>query len=539
MDPIYVTGHRNPDTDSIVSAMAYARLRNALGDNEYTAARLGRINDETQRVLDRFGYEPPVLIHNLRNQVSDLNYDTPPMLNHAVTVNHAWQTLQKDETVVALPVVNDDGTLHGMLSTNNIASNDMLSLTRPEVKDIPVFNLVSALDGNIILDAGTPTNSISGHVTIALPANGEEALTLTPNTILVCGHQPEIIMEAMRASVSCVIVCQSAIPDAAHEITGSNTIIISTPQEPYRAARMIFQSLPVSRVCRTTDLCAVHLNDYVDDVREVVLNTKHRAYPVLDENDMVVGTLSRVHLLRPRKKRVVLVDHNEIAQSVPGLDQAEIVEIIDHHRLADVQTGNPIYMRNEPVGSTTTIVAGMFMERGLMPSPRMAGIIACAILSDTLMFKSPTCTAKDVNMAERMAMIAHVTVEELGHLIFSASTSSDKAPEDILFSDFKEFMITDHTLGVGQVVTLDSDGILSRKSEFLSVMRKKMEDRHYDMMIFMITDMLHEGSHLLFLGESDVIAQAFNSQPEANEVFLPGILSRKKQIIPSLSVFWG
>lgn len=539
MDPIYVTGHRNPDTDSIVSAMAYARLRNALGDNEYTAARLGRINDETQRVLDRFGYEPPVLIHNLRNQVSDLNYDTPPMLNHAVTVNHAWQTLQKDETVVALPVVNDDGTLHGMLSTNNIASNDMLSLTRPEVKDIPVFNLVSALDGNIILDAGTPTNSISGHVTIALPANGEEALTLSPNTILVCGHQPEIIMEAMRANVSCVIVCQSAIPDAAHEITDSNTIVISTPQEPYRAARMIFQSLPVSRVCRTTDLCAVHLNDYVDDVREVVLNTKHRAYPVLDENDQVIGTLSRVHLLRPRKKRVVLVDHNEIAQSVPGLDQAEIVEIIDHHRLADVQTGNPIYMRNEPVGSTTTIVAGMFMERGLMPSPRMAGIIACAILSDTLMFKSPTCTAKDVNMAERMALIAHVTIEELGHLIFSASTSSDKSPEDILFSDFKEFMITDHTLGVGQVVTLDSDGILTRKSEFLAVMRKKMEERHYDMMIFMITDMLHEGSHLLFLGESDVIAQAFNSQPENNEVFLPNILSRKKQIIPSLSVFWG
>ena len=539
MDPIYVTGHRNPDTDSIVSAMAYARLRNALGDNEYIAGRLGRINDETQRVLDRFGYEPPVLLHNMRNQVSDLNYDTPPMLNAAVTVNHAWQVLKKDDTVPALPVTNDDGTLFGMLSANNIASNDMLSLSRPEIKDIPVFNLVSALEGNIVLDLGTPTNSISGRVIMAIPANGDEGLILPPDSILVCGHQPDIIMNAIRDNVACVIVCQSAIPDAAREITGSNTIVISTPHEPYRAARMIFQSVPVSFVCRKDDLCAVHLNDYVDDVREVVLNTKHRAYPVLDENDQVVGTLSRVHLLRPRKKRVVLVDHNEVSQSVPGLDQAEIVEIIDHHRLADVQTGNPIYMRNEPVGSTTTIVAGMFMERGLMPSARMAGIIACAILSDTLMFKSPTCTSRDVAMAERMAMIARVSIEELGHLIFSASTSSDKSPEDILFSDFKEFMITDHTLGVGQVVTLDSDGILARKDEFLATMQKKMDERHYDMMIFMITDMLHEGSHLLFLGESDVIAQAFNSQPEDNEVFLPNILSRKKQIIPSLSVFWG
>lgn len=538
MDPIYVTGHRNPDTDSIVSAMAYARLRNALGDSEYVAARLGRINDETQLVLDRFGYEPPVLIHNLRNQVSDLNFDRPPALNKAVTVDHAWQMLRKDENMVALPVVDDDGTLFGMLSTNTIAAHDMRSVLKPEVEDIPVFNLVSALEGNIILDAGTPTNSISGRVTIALPANGEEALQLTPNTILVCGHQPDVIMDAIRANVSCLVVCQSAIPDEAHDIT-SNTIVISTPHEPYRAARMIFQSVPISRVCRTTDLCPAYLTDYVDDVREMAQNNKHRLFPVVDENDKVVGTLSRIHLLKPRKKRVVLVDHNEVAQSVPGLEQAEIVEIIDHHRLADVQTLNPIYMRNEPVGSTTTIVAGMFMERGLMPSARMAGIITCAIISDTLMFKSPTCTPRDIAMAERMAIIAHVSIEELGRMIFSASTSDDKSPDAILFQDYKEFMITGHTLGVGQVVTLDSDRVMKRRDAFLAAMEKRMAERHYDMMLFMITDMLQEGSHLLFVGDSDAIGQAFNVQPEDNHVFLPGILSRKKQIIPALSVFWG
>ena len=236
---------------------------------------------------------------------------------------------------------------------------------------------------------------------------------------------------------------------------------------------------------------------------------------------------------------MVLVDHNELSQSVPGLEQAEILEIIDHHRLADVQTGSPIYMRNEPVGSTATIIASMFMERGLMPTTRMAGLLTCAIISDTLMFKSPTCTAKDRTLADRMASIAHESIEALGQLIFSASTSDDKSPEDILFQDYKEFMLSGHTLGVGQVVTLDSERVLKRAEEFLAAMAKRREENQLDMLLFMITDMLQEGTHLLFLGQSDVIAQAFNVRPDQSRAFLPGILSRKKQVIPSLSVFWG
>ena len=538
MDPIYVTGHRNPDTDSIVSAMAYAQLRNALGDRDYIAARLGRISDETQLVLDRFGFEPPVLIHNLKNQVSDLNYDTPPVLNKAVTVDHAWTLMRRDESIVSLPVVNDDGTLYGMLSTNAIAVHDMESIIHSDIEDIPVFNLVSALEGNIVLDSGAPTNAVSGHVTIALPANGEESIQLTKNTVLICGNQPEIILDALRAGVPCIVVCQAAVPDEAHGISG-NSLVITTPHEPYRAARMIFQSAPVNRVCRTVDLCPAKLSDYVEDVLKMAQDNKHRAFPVVDQDMKVVGTLGRIHLLKPRRKRVVLVDHNELAQSVPGLEQAEILEIIDHHRLADVQTANPIYMRNEPVGSTATIVAGMFMERGLMPTMNMAGIITCAIISDTLMFKSPTCTPRDIQTAERMASIAHVSIEELGRMIFSASTSDDKSAGDILFQDYKEFMLSGHTLGVGQVVTLDSDRVLRRRDDFLTAMRERMEERKYDMMLFMITDMLKEGSHLLFLGDADVISQAFNVQPEGNYAFLPRIVSRKKQVIPSLSVYWG
>ncbi len=538
MEPIYVTGHRNPDTDSIVSAMAYAQLRNALGDREYEAARLGRISDETQLVLDRFGFEPPTLIHNLRTQVSDLNFDTPPALNKAVTVDRAWQLLHRDENTVSLPVVEDDGTLFGMLSTNTIAAQDMLSVLHPDIEDVPVFNLVSALEGSIVLDADAPTNSVSGRVTIALPANGEEAIQLTPHTVLVCGHQPEVILAAIHAGVPCVVVCQAAIPEEVRALK-ERTLVISTPHEPYRAARMIFQSLPIWRVCRTTSLCPVRLSDYVDDVREMAQNNKHRVFPVVDDDNRVVGTLSRIHLLSPRRKRVVLVDHNEVAQSVPGLEQAEILEIIDHHRLADVQTGNPIYMRNEPVGSTATIVAGMFMERGLMPTTRMAGLITCAIISDTLMFKSPTCTARDIQMAERMASIAHESIDQLGQMIFSASTSDDKSPDDILFQDYKEFMLSGHTLGVGQVVTLDSARVLKRREDFLAAMQRRLEEKQLDMMLFMITDMLQEGTHLLFLGAQDVVAQAFNVRPEDHSAFLPGILSRKKQVIPSLSVFWG
>ena len=538
MDPIYVTGHRNPDTDSIVSAMAYAQLRNALGDREYVAARLGRLSDETQLVLDRYGFEPPVLIHNLKTQVSDLSFDTPPALNKAVTVDRAWQLLHRDETTVALPVVEDDGTLFGMLSTNTVATHDMRSVLHPEVEDIPVFNLVSALEGSIVLDGATPTNRVSGRVTIALPTGGEEAIPLSKDTLLICGHQPEVLMEALRAGVACVVVCQASVPEAVREIP-SETLVISTPHEPYRAARMIFQALPVSRVCRTTNLCPARLSDYVDDVRQMAQDNKHRAFPVIDEDGRVVGTLSRIHLLKPRRKRVVLVDHNELAQSVPGLEQAEIVAIIDHHRLADVQTGSPVYMRNEPVGSTATIVASMFMERGLMPTTRMAGLLTCAIISDTLMFKSPTCTPRDRQTAERMASIAHESIDALGQLIFSASTSDDKSAGDILFQDYKEFMLSGHTLGVGQAVTLDSGRVLKRSEEFLAAMRQRQEESRLDMLLFMITDMLQEGTHLLFLGPPDVIAQAFNVRPEENRAFLPGILSRKKQVIPSLSVFWG
>ena len=236
---------------------------------------------------------------------------------------------------------------------------------------------------------------------------------------------------------------------------------------------------------------------------------------------------------------MVLVDHNERAQSVPGLEEAQILEIIDHHRLADIQTTNPIYVRNEPVGSTTTIVASMFQERGLMPSEKMAGLMASAIVSDTVMFKSPTCTSQDRRMAARMSRIANVSLEELGRSIFSASASEDRPVEDLLFTDFKEFHIAGHFFGVSQITCVDSPHLLDRKQEFLEVMHRTMEERGYSMMILMLTDVLLEGTQLVYLGDEDTIRQAFNADVRDNEVFLPKVMSRKKQIIPMLTALWG
>ena len=537
MDPIYVTGHRNPDTDSIVAAMAYAALRNALGDREYEAACLGHVSDETQIVLDRFGFQPPKRIHNMFTQVRDLEFDTPPLLSAAVTVGRGWKTLQEQKNISAVPVANDDGTLFGMLSRENVASYNMEMISAARLDRVPLFNVLSVLEGKILNEAGENTDVISGEVTIALPQAQENLLFNNENAIVLCGHQPDMIRRALEMNVNCLVLCQAELSDELRALP-TRTCIISTPYDAYRAARLIFQSVSIDRICRTEDLVCFHLEDRVDEVKEKVLKFREHCYPILDENEKVVGVLTRYHLLRPRRKRVVLVDHNEIAQSVPGLEEADILEIIDHHRLADIQTGNPIYVRNEPVGSTNTIIASMFQDRGLLPSAKMAGMMAAAILSDTVMFKSPTCTDRDRRAAERMARIANISLDELGKEIFSASMEG-KSAQDLLFSDYKEFHIAGHDLAVAQVTCVDSPNMLERKEEFLEIMRKTAQDKEFSMVILMLTDVLLEGTQLIYIGNDETIQQAFNVLPKGNTVFLPGIMSRKKQVIPMLSALWG
>ena len=537
MDPIYVTGHRNPDTDSIVAAMAYASLRNALGDREYEAACLGPVSDETQLVLDYFGFQPPKRLYNMYTQVRDLEYDQPPILDVGVTISRAWHEFQKYPNFASLPVAREDGTIYGILSRTDIAIYNMTGIHSSMLENVPLFNLLSVLEGRVLNDAGENIDSITGEVAIALPQLQENLLFHSPQTVVLCGHQPEMIRRAMEMNVCCLVLCQAELPEELRQIP-TQTCVISTPFDAYRAARLMFQATPVGRICNTQGLVCFHLEDRVDHIKEQVLKYRHPSYPILDEEERVVGILTRYHLLRPNRKKVVLVDHNEAAQSVPGLEEAEILEIIDHHRLADIQTNNPIYVRNEPVGSTNTIIAGMFQDRGLMPSAKMAGMMAAAILSDTVMFKSPTCTNRDIRMAERMARIANVSLDDLGKRIFSASVGS-KSAEELLFSDYKEFHIAGHDLAVAQITCVDSANMLERKAEFLRLMEKKAKKEDFSLMILMLTDVLLEGTQIIYVGDDETIQQAFSVTPKESTAFLPKVMSRKKQVIPMLSALWG
>lgn len=538
MPNTYVCGHRNPDTDSIVSAMAYASLCNALGDNGYIAARLGHLNDESAFLLKRFGFQPPLYISSVRTQVKDIDFDRPPCLGTSVPVNRAWEIMRQNPNLSALPVTRDDGTLFGMVTAGGIAESDMRSIETPVLRDAPVFNVLSALEGHIINRDDDVFDTISGEVFIALPGPGETLKGVKPGAVVVCGQQEEVVEKALEIRASCIILCQSSLAEKYHGLS-SDTCIITTPYDAWRAARMLYQATPVERIAKTDGLVCFHLNDYLDDVRDAVLQSRYRSYPVLDGDDRVIGTLSRYHLIRPRRKRLVLVDHNEVSQSVPGLEQAELVGIIDHHRLADVQTGYPVFMRNEPVGSTTTIVATMFQEQGLMPGEKLAGLMAAAIVSDTVMFKSPTTTPRDRRIAERLARIAGIDLDQLGRDVFSAS-SADKPALTLLNTDFKEFHLADHYLGISQITTTDSGRLLEKQPEFLEEMKKMKKEKRYDLVLLMITDVLREGTELVFLGDKEMIRQAFNlSEIGDDRVFLPGVVSRKKQMVPALTAMWG
>ena len=537
MDPIYVTGHRNPDTDSIVAAIAYAALRNALGDWQYVPACLGHIPDETMRVLNRFGYEPPMRLFNVYTQVRDLDYEKSQTLFRTVTVGKAWTALQGSTDVSSVAVTNSDGTLFGMLSWDDLARFHMGLVTSSYLRPTPQFNVISSLEGKVLNDVGSGSDLISGEVVIALPQSREQLLFRKKESIVICGEQPDMIRRALQMNVNCLILCETDLPEECRGIQTTTTIIM-TPYDAYRALRLIFQSAPVERVCQRRDITAFHLDDRIDDVQEIIRNKRDHCYPILDEKDRVVGILTRKHLLQPKRKRVVLVDHNEIRQSVEGLQEAEILEIIDHHRLADIQTLNPIYFRNEPVGSTNTIIASMFQERGLYPSEQMAGILAAAIISDTVLFKSPTCTERDKIMAERMARIAGVSLQELGKEIFSTS-HDNKSIQELLLSDYKEFHIAGHTFAVAQITSVDTTELFDRKEEFLAAMADVAKQKQYDLLLLMLTDVLQDGTWLLFVGDEEDIRNAFSAQPREGAVFLPHVMSRKKQIVPSLSALWG
>ena len=537
MDSVYVIGHKNPDTDSIVSAMAYAALQNALGGEHYIAARNGHLNTETAFLLNRFGFQPPYYLRSVRTQVIDIDFDRPPTIGAGIPVSHAWRVLEKEQnSVSALPIIHEDGRLYGLVTAGAMAESDMESISDPSVDSVPVYNLLSALEGHIINSEQDSFNEISGEVIIALPG---DSTRIPSGSIVLCGNQKDVADQALQAGAACLIFCATTLGEQYRGLS-SPTCLIACPFDAYRAARLIFQSIPVSRIACTRDLRFFHLTDYLDDVLETVIQSRFRTYPVLDEEDKVIGTLSRYHLISPRRKKVVLVDHNELGQAVSGLEQAEIIGIIDHHRLADVQTGNPVYVRNEPVGSTTSIIASMYQEHGLMPSPNLAGLMAAAIISDTVMFKSPTCTSRDKALAAWLARQAGIDCDELGKAMLSRGVSADMPADDLVRYDMKEFHLVSHSLTVSQITTVDSEPFLKMTDAFIESLEKIRKEKQYDIAMLMITNVLKEGTELIFAGDSEIIRNAFSVDDlHGNHVFLPQVLSRKKQIVPALSQLWG
>lgn len=538
MEPIFVTGHRNPDTDSIVAAMAYAALQNALGKREYIPVRLGEVNDETQLALDRFGFEAPLRITNVRTQVRDLDFDRPPVLSERLTIQAAWQVFTNDTSLSALPVVDENDKLCGMITRGDIAAYDMDALNNRRIDTVPVFNVLAALEGNLVNNPKKPIDTLSGQIVITLPRSEDNFYGLSKGCIAFVGNQPEAFKCAIDINASCIVLCQAEYTNELREMNPKMTVIY-TPLEAYRAVRMLHLSLSISSILPNIRIITFAPDDYIDDVRNKVLENRYHSYPIVDKTGNVLGSLSRYHLINPRRKKVVLVDHNELSQSVPGLEQAEIVAIIDHHRLADVQTLNPVYVRNEPVGCTNTIIGTMFQENGLVPPKNLAALMATAIVSDTVSFKSPTCTQKDINMAHRLARIGDVDLDEIADAIFNASAGTERTVEELMFSDYKDFHIAGYSIGIGQVTTSDSKNILARKNELVKLMEKTAKEKSMDMMLLMITDVLKEGTALLFVGESDIIKQAFSVEPGKNEVFLEKVVSRKKQVVPALSLMWG
>lgn len=538
-DIIYVTGHKNPDSDSICAAYAYAEFKNKIGDVETVACRLGNPNQETQYILDYFNAEAPRLLKTVKLKVEDLQFDNISPVSPEISLKTAW-SIMRDKNIKTLPVADENDHLLGVLAVSNLTScymdiwdNRILAKSNTTLDNIIdtlsakvsyVNEKVTHFPGKIVVTAMQP-DTMSGHI--------------DEGDIAIVGDREEAQAALIKLNISLMIATGGYAPSEKivslakeHGVT-----IIVTQHDSFTASRLIVQSIPVGYVMIKENIVSFTTDDLVDDIKGIMTETRFRSYPVLDQNGRVVGTVSRYHLISNHKKKVIQVDHNERGQSVDGLEDAEVLEIIDHHRVADIQTNNPIYFRNEPVGSTSTIVAKCFFESGIRPSRKAAGLLCGAIISDTLLFRSPTCTPQDQYICKKLAEIADINIEEFAKEMFKAGTSlKGKTVEQIFNSDFKPFTIEDTKVGIAQVNTMDIEGFMPLKEEMLNYMDQKAKEAGLDMVMLLLTDILNEGSEILVTGNKpEIVEKAFNVTLKDKGAFLPGVLSRKKQVVPPIT----
>ncbi|NLB20987.1 MAG: putative manganese-dependent inorganic diphosphatase [Clostridium sp.] len=536
---VYITGHRNPDSDSICAALAYAEYKNKTDENHYIPVRLGDINRETYFILAYFGVEQPQFIENVRLQVSDLNIDKIAPISSDITLKMAWN-IMKMNNIKSLPVVDETETLNGVVSVSNVTESymdvwDNMILGKSQVT---VNNLLDTLTAETIY-IDKKRRHFYGKIYSLSSTPDNLKKVIEEGDIILTGDRKEFLDVALENKASLIIITSSGQMDKEQvKIAQENNVtVITTPYDTYTASRLISQAVPVSYVMSKGDIIYFSSDDFIGDIQNTMAETRFRSYPVVSEENKVIGTISRFHLISGEKKRVILVDHNEKNQSVEGLGEAEILEIIDHHRVADVSTSSPIFFRNEPVGSTSTIVANIFFENGIRPSKKTAGLLAAAIISYTLLFKSPTSTNVDRVVLDRLAKIANLDVEDFALEMFKYGTSlAGKTPEEILKQDFKVFTYDDKKMGVSQVYTMDNETLDDLKEPIKKAMEEMTKSNGYNLQVLIVTDIYKEGSEIIAVGkQKDVINKAFNVQMENDSVYIPGILSRKKQVIPPIS----
>lgn len=538
---VWVTGHKNPDTDSICAAIAYAYLKNQLGDREYVPKRAGNINAETQYVLEYFKIKEPELITDAGAQIKDISIRKTLGVSSHISLKKAWELMKKLD-VVTLPVTNRLGKLEGIIVTKDIATSYMdvydshaLSSARTQYK-----NIAETLDGTVVT-GNEHAYFVRGKVIIGT-ANPEYMSELVESDdLVILGARKEAQVRAMEANASCLIIgCGFEVdPEVISMAQKKDCVIITTTFDTFSIARLINQSMPIKEYMAKEPLVTFELDDYVADVRETMLKIRHRDFPVVDENGDYMGMISRRNLMSMQKKQLVLVDHNEKSQAVDNIDDADILEIIDHHRIGSLETISPVYFRNQPLGCTSTIIYQMFGERGVEVPSDIAGLLMAAIISDTLMFRSPTCTQQDIKAAEELAKIAGVELEGFAKNMFQAGSDfKNKTTEEIFYQDFKIFHSGEFDFGVSQVSALSREELDIVGKQLKPFMKQVLGEKKLDMVYVMLTDILEEASKVIYEGHDagKILAEAFHLKEydESEDIYLEGIISRKKQMIPTL-----
>lgn len=533
-NPILIIGHRNPDTDSICSALAYAHLKQAMGETAF-AARAGKINPETKFVLEHFGIQPPPLVTDLYPRVSAVMQDVKETVSPSTTLRELG-AIMKNANIKSIAVVEGNAMI-GIVSVSDLAQRyfEELQILDLSKAGVSYAGLLRSLDGKLMCGENLE-RQVKGKVRIAAARTSTMLNFVEPDDIVLVGDRETAQAACIKQGISCLIVTgNSEISDSVLAAAKANdTVVIQSPYDTYSSARLVNQSIPV-RVVMQQKVISFTSKDLLADIRQVIINTNYRNYPVIDHGRLV-GMINRDRLIVPEKTKVILVDHNEQSQAVEGIEEAQIVEIIDHHRLGGLETSEPIYIRHEPVGCTATIIASMHWRRGIEIPPQIAGLMLSAIISDTFLFRSPTATARDKETAEKLAKIAGVPLEEFGMAVLRAGSQLDSlSPMEIVQTDLKEFQIGEYRVSISQISALDPAAVLKRRAELQTALEEERKREGYDISALMVTDILNEATSLVFAGQPATIVTAAFGQPDDNGVvYLPGVLSRKKQVVPPM-----